>query len=150
MLHCAIVTNPISPVKAEEFVSRAENGAILSFVGQVRNHHQGNQVKAINYDCAPKLAQNILLQIAKEAKENSPHPLVIYVEHFMGYLPIGGISVIISIGSPHRDSAYFASRYIIEEIKTRLPIWKQEHLINGQIIWQDGHPLAIQPINAQK
>lgn len=141
MIHTKINQEPLSIEKAEKFVALPENGATLTFVGRVRNHHEGNQIKAIDYDCAPKLAQKILEKIANESQEQSEYKLAIFIEHFQGFLEIGGISIIIAIGSPHRDAAYKANRYIIEEIKKRLPVWKKEYLINGQILWQDGHPL---------
>ncbi len=141
MIHCAITEKEISIIEAENYVARKQNGATITFVGRVRNHHEGNEIKGINYDCAKILAQNILREIAEEAAQNSKYEITIFVEHFVGYLDIGGISVIIAIGSPHRDEAYNASRYIIENIKTRLPVWKQEYLKNGQILWQDGQVL---------
>lgn len=138
MFHYEITENPINIEKAESFVALPENGATLTFIGRVRNHHEGQNVQGVFYDAAPIIAKKILGEIIEDAKKLSKHPLSIFIEHYKGYLAVGGISLIICVGSPHRDEAYIVSRFIIENIKSRLPIWKQEHAANGETKWQDG------------
>ena len=65
------------------------------------------------------------------------HP-VAFVEHAKGYVPLGGISVVIAVACKHRAQVYEFSRYIIEEIKKRTPIWKKEHYLNEETSWLDG------------
>jgi molybdopterin synthase catalytic subunit len=65
-----------------------------------------------------------------------------YIEHYKGKLELGGISVIIAVGSPHRDESFKACRYLIEELKVRVPVWKQEHYVDGDAGWLDGHQLS--------
>ena len=65
----------------------------------------------------------------------------VYIEHVKGYLDLGEISIIIAVACPHRTEAYSLSRYIIEEIKKRSPIWKKEHYENEESEWLKGNPI---------
>lgn len=64
-----------------------------------------------------------------------------YVAHYKGELPVGGISVIIAVSAPHRAETFEACRYVIEELKLRAPVWKQEHYTDGKSDWLPGHSL---------
>ena len=66
----------------------------------------------------------------------------VFIEHAKGYLNLGEISIIIAVACKHRDQAYVLSRYIIEEIKKRSPIWKKEHYENDESEWLKGNPIA--------
>lgn len=123
------------------FVDCGSNGATNVFIGRVRNSNLGREVKAVSYDAFPPLCIKTLDDIAKESIEKFDNRLRIYIAHFKGKLCIGGISVIIAVGSPHRDASFCACRYIIEELKKRAPIWKQEHYIDGDDDWLLGHEL---------
>ncbi len=120
-------------------------GAEIVFVGRVRDHNQGKSVSGINYDGFIPLAEKVLKIICEEAearvRDQSGHQLNIVAEHRIGFLSVGDVSVAILVQSPHRDSAYSASRYIIEQIKQRLPIWKQEVYSNGEAQWLKGSSL---------
>lgn len=137
-IHVQIQSVALSVEDALTFTDRAENGASSIFVGRVRNHNLGRPVTGVTYEAFDELARTTLLAICTEAREAYGQDLICFVEHFRGYLPIGGISVVIGVGSPHRDSAYKANHYIIEELKNRLPVWKEEHYSDGQSDWLDG------------
>src|SRR6056300_562626 len=68
----------------------------------------------------------------------------IFFEHAKGYLNLGEISIIIAVACKHRDEAYILSRYIIEEIKKRSPIWKKEHYQNNETDWLKGNPIQYE------
>ncbi|MDC7684429.1 molybdenum cofactor biosynthesis protein MoaE [Asticcacaulis sp. BYS171W] len=142
-IHAEIKVSRLNIEDAMDFADRAENGACALFVGRVRNHNLGRPVDGVSYDAFDDLARNTLREICTEAVSRFGEDLTCFVEHFKGFLPIGGISVIIAVGSPHRDSAYRANRYIIEELKKRVPVWKEEHYTDGQPEWLEGQ--SVEP-----
>lgn len=120
----------------------AENcGAEILFLGTVRNKNEGRAVKAVNYDGHLALGNKILEEICSEVKSKWGETLNLWIEHRLGFLSVGEVSLIIHVTSPHRDSAYMASRYIIEEIKLRLPVWKEEIYCEGDREWLKGQTL---------
>lgn len=141
-VYVGISESPLSMDKASAFVDAAENGALNMFVGRVRNHNLGKAVNAVSYDVFAPLACNVFEEICHEAKKQFGDSLRLYMEHFTGRLGIGGISVIIAAGSPHRDESFKACRYMIEQLKIRAPIWKQEHYVDGDSEWVKGHALC--------
>ena len=116
-------------------------GALTLFAGRVRNNHQGQDVTGMTYDMHQPLALKTLQDIAAEALREAAGSKI-YLAHAHGELAIGDVSVVIAVASPHRGEGYQASRYIIEEIKTRLPVWKREHYTNGKSDWLPGHSLT--------
>ena len=125
-------------------VAASGNGAQTLFLGVVRDLHEGKTVVAMSYDCFTPLARKVLSQIASEAAARWPGVRVAVV-HRVGRLEVGEASVAIAIGSPHRAPSYEASRYVIEELKARTPIWKQEHHQDGSSEWLDGRELRPHP-----
>lgn len=137
----AMSTEPLSLDDAYAFVNDGAHGAINIFSGVVRNHHEGQQVTGITYDAHDGLAENALREICEDAQKQWPDTKI-YVTHFKGELPIGGVSVIIAVSAAHRAEGYDTNRYVIEEIKKRLPVWKQEHYPDGKSEWLSGHSLV--------
>lgn len=131
----------LSVQKALDFVDAKENGATDIFVGRVRNCNLGKEVEAVTYDAFTPLACNEMKKLCEEAIREFGPELRCYIEHYKGKLDLGGISVIIAVGSPHRDESFKACRYLIEELKIRVPVWKEEHYIDGDASWLDGHQL---------
>ena len=141
-IYTGISEETLSIQKAADFVDAAENGALNMFVGKVRNHNMGKAVNAVSYDVFAPLACNVFQEICAEATAQFGERLRLYIEHYKGKLEIGGISVIIAVGSPHRDESFQACRYLIEQLKIRAPIWKQEHYVDGVSEWVKGHTLC--------
>jgi molybdopterin synthase catalytic subunit len=135
-----VVEAPIDAAALLARVADPGNGAATLFVGVVRNLHQGQRVVRMTYDCFAPLARKVLAAIAVETAERWPGVRVAVV-HRVGRLEVGEASVVIAIGSPHRAASYEASRHVIEEIKARAPIWKQEHYEHGSSEWLDGRDL---------
>jgi molybdopterin synthase catalytic subunit len=135
-----ISLTPLDICRGISFVSDDGHGAVASFIGVVRNHHQGKSVTGITYDAHETLAANTLHLICQEATGLWPGTKY-YAAHYKGYLPVGGASVLIVVSSAHRADSFDGLRYIIEEIKLRLPIWKQEHYPGGHSEWLPGHSL---------
>lgn len=137
MVHARIVEDPLEPEGVRARVGAEEDGAVLLFLGVVRNHADGRAVEGLRYDAYLEMAREVLEAIAQEAHEILGTGRVA-VEHRVGALTVGEPSVAIAVSSPHRAEAYEASRYVIEEIKKRLPIWKKEHFTGGYEAWAEG------------
>ncbi len=140
-IHTEILTAPLDIQTACDFVMDDAHGAIDTFIGVVRNHHEGNQVQGMTYDVHEGLAEATFAAICEEAQERWAGTKY-YVAHYKGELPIGGISVIIAVSSAHRADSFESCRYVIEELKKRSPIWKKEHYPEGKSEWLPGHSLA--------
>jgi len=110
--------------------SSTGDGSDLIFIGRVRNFSRGKNVTHIDYEIYPEMAVKELHKIADEASSENKISRVI-INHRYGRVFPGEISIVILVSSPHRDASYTASRYIIDEIKKRVPIWKKEYYDDG-------------------
>jgi len=134
--------NSLVAQDALDFVTLDPNGAETLFVGTVRHFNQGRDVVGITYDVFEPLAIESFKDITQEARSKWGDDLAIYIVHGKGRLDVGGISILIAVGSPHRDEAFKACRYIIEQIKHRSPVWKLEHYVDGDSEWTKGCELC--------
>lgn len=139
-MRVAIVERPIDGVGLLGEASRATNGAAILFIGTVRDTSDGQCVAGIDYSAYEQMAEQELRAIAGEASQRFGTNSIV-VEHRVGHLEIGETSVGIAVAHPHRAAAYDASRFIIEQIKVRVPIWKREEYVDGSSQWVD--PTAI-------
>jgi len=135
--YAALVHDPIDAGAVLARVGHPEDGTALLFVGVVRNHAEGRAVTGMRYDAYEEMATQVLGAIAREASRALGTDRVAVV-HRVGELSVGETSVAIAVSSPHRAEAYAASRYVIEEIKKRLPVWKKEHYADGREAWVRG------------
>ena len=145
MLHTKIIDtkdSKLSIQKAENFISSQDYGASIFFTGTVRNQNNNKSVLGITYDSHDALVIKSFEEIYSEAEEKlNIKNKSVFIEHAKGYLNLGEISIIIAVACKHREEAYVLSRYIIEEIKKRSPIWKKEHYTNNQSDWLKGNPI---------
>ena len=145
MLHTKIIDfkkEKIEVNKAEEFISSSKFGASLIFKGTVRENNDNKKVTGITYDSHDEMVIKSFKEIYNETEHNlNIKDKAVFIEHAKGYLNIGEISIIIAVACKHRDEAYTLSRYIIEEIKKRSPIWKKEHYNNNESAWLKGNPI---------
>lgn len=132
-----IVRDPIDVARFLQAVGGDADGAVLLFLGVVRNHADGRAVSGMRYDAYHEMAEEVLAEIVAEAAERLGARQVSAV-HRVGELEVGDVSVAIAAASPHRAEAFDASRYVIEEIKKRLPVWKREHYVEGDSAWVEG------------
>lgn len=146
MISAAVVTGAIDPSEVLGRVGSDEDGAAILFLGVVRDHADGRAVSGMRYDAYVEMAEPVLHAIAEEASERLGTDRVA-VSHRVGELDIGEVSVAIAVSSPHRAEAFDASRYVIEEIKKRLPVWKKEHYVDGSAEWVEG---TVPPGTAQR
>lgn len=127
----------IDPAAVLARVGADSDGAALLFVGIVRDHADGRSVTGMTYEAYLAMAATELSALVDEAgrRWNTDRLAVV---HRIGELTVGDPSVAIAVSTPHRAEAYEASRWIIEEIKVRLPIWKHEHFVEGGSRWVPG------------
>lgn len=133
-MYSAIVDAPIEPAALLERVSRNTNGAVVLFLGTVRDVNDGRAVTGIEYSAYISMAQRELATIIEEAAARIGCS-DIAVEHRVGELRVGECSVAIAAAHPHRGLAFDGTRYVIEELKRRVPIWKREHYADGSREW---------------
>ena len=143
-LHIAIVNTregKISIKSAKSFIFSERNGAESIFIGRVRSENKKKKVIAVTYDSHDKAVIKSFESISNVAKNKFDKNAKIFLEHAKGYVPVGEISILIAVGSGHRDEAFKICRCIIEEIKHQSPIWKKEHYADGNEKWLEGHSL---------
>jgi molybdopterin synthase catalytic subunit len=135
-MRSAIVRRSIDAASLLAEVSSPSTGASLLFVGTVRDVNDGRAVSGIEYTAYERMAAHELELIVREAAERFDAADIV-VEHRIGRLGLGEASVVIAVAHPHRAQAFEASRYIIEELKRRVPIWKREEYLDGTREWVD-------------
>ena len=138
-----VINLPIDLHELVRFVTDPEAGAIATFIGTTRNHNDGRKVIALDYDGYPEMAEKELARIGAAAHEQWQICRMAIV-HRLGPVQITEPSVMIAVSSGHREAAFAACRFAIEEIKRTVPIWKKEVFEGGEV-WigtQTGEPLA--------
>jgi len=143
-LHVALVNieeSKSSLEKAKKFIASKKNGAESIFVGKVRNENDKKEVIAVTYDTHDEAVIKSFQSICNIAKDKFDKNAKIFLEHTKGYTLVGEISILIAVGTSHRDEAFKICRYILEEVKSQSPIWKKEHYTDGKEEWLPGHSL---------
>jgi len=115
-----------------DYVTDPEAGAIATFIGTTRNNNEGRKVIALEYEAYGEMAEKELARIGADAAKNWPICRMAIL-HRLGAVEIGEASVMIAVSSAHRDAAFAASRFAIEEIKKTVPIWKKEVFEGGEV-----------------
>ena len=145
MLHTRIIDIKVEKIKssnAEDFITSSKYGASIIFTGTVRSINKNREVTGITYDSHDEMVLKSFEKIYKETGDKLDiKDKAVFIEHIKGYIGLGETSIIIAVACKHRDQAYVLSRYIIEEIKKRSPIWKKEHYKNEDSEWLKGNPI---------
>lgn len=138
MPHFHMAAEPISAedLRAPLHLSRA--GGYCSFEGWVRETNEGRAVSGLDYESYLPLAESEGARILAEAMARFDISEAVAM-HRTGAIAVGGMAVWIGVSAPHRDAAFRACRYIIDEIKKRLPVWKKEHYLDGDTQWVACH-----------
>jgi molybdopterin synthase catalytic subunit len=137
----ALSDEPLDVAAITAAVTRPGHGAVLVFLGTVRDHDQGRPVVQLTYSAYRPMAERRLAAIVQELAEEYPG-LQIALVHRLGVVPAGEPSVVIAVSSPHREAAYGASRRALERLKAEVPIWKREHFAGGETRWREEEPLV--------
>jgi molybdopterin synthase catalytic subunit len=133
-MRSALVDRPIDVARLMNEVASNANGATVLFVGTVRDVNNGRAITGMEYTAYNAMAERELADITREAAEQFATEDIV-VEHRLGALGLGDASVAIAVAHPHRGPAYEASRYVIEQLKQRVPIWKLERYVDGTRDW---------------
>jgi molybdopterin synthase catalytic subunit len=139
-----LTRNPLAVEALLVEVQGPERGGTCVFLGTVR---RDDDVTGIEYSAYDDMANAEIKRMLAEAAERWPEARVT-LQHRLGVIPVGEASIAIAAAAPHRDDAFAACRYVIEEVKKRLPVWKKEVRIDGTTNWVDPsgpHPLTPSP-----
>ena len=132
-----ISPQPFAVAPLREALLSSGAGAYASFEGWVRGHTQGRGVLALVYEAYGALAEAEGEKVLAEARERFA-VLDVACVHRVGELQVGELAVWVGVSAAHRDAAFGACRYVIDELKARVPIWKRERYADGEAVWQ--HP----------
>ena len=131
-LYRTIIKNdPLNPSDSENFVSADNHGAIVVFHGVTRDHTGPRKVLYLEYEAYLPMAEKKLEEVAREMCQK--WDIRVSIQHRLGRVNIGEASLIVAVGSPHREAAYSAAVYSVDRIKQRVPIWKKEYFEGGDI-----------------
>ena len=130
----SMTSSAISPDRLRDDLIDAAAGAYASFEGWIRNVNEGHDVLRLEYEAYEPIAITEGQRVIEEALAKFS-VLNARCVHRVGLLEIGECAVWVGVSSGHRDEAFKACRYIIDEVKVRLPIWKKEHYVNGNSGW---------------
>ena len=120
-----LTTNPLNPEKITAQVRRDTNGAVVTFLGATRNNFQGKQVTTLEYEAYEEMALKKLGEVREELQAQFDLE-DIAISHRIGTVPIGEISLVVAVASPHRKEAFQACQAAVDRIKEIVPIWKKE------------------------
>jgi molybdopterin synthase catalytic subunit len=127
---------PIDYVASTERVRSTAAGAVVLFLGTVREMTAGRQTEFLDYEAYPEMARKQMEQLVAQARNRWPI-LGLEIIHRLGRLELGDISISIAVSTPHRRAAFEAGQFLIDTFKEVVPIWKQEHWSDGTTEWVD-------------
>jgi molybdopterin synthase catalytic subunit len=138
-------TQPIDLETLHRSVQSPARGGVASFVGIVRDHHAARRVIRLEYSAYGPMAEAECSRIVAEAE--SRWSVAMALRHRIGTLEVGDLALVVVAGSAHREEAFAACRYVVEEVKRRVPVWKQEFYDGGGVEWVDptasGRPMPV-------
>jgi len=136
-IRVSVGADPIDVAAVVEEVGRPDSGATVLFIGTVRDHSGARSgVTHLEYEVYAEMVEPKIREIVEDAARRWPI-LNAFVEHRSGTVSLGEASVAVAVSSAHREDAFAAARFIIDELKTRAPIWKKEHWPGGSE-WSSG------------
>jgi molybdopterin synthase catalytic subunit len=129
-----LTSAPIDFHALTEQVRRKDCGAVVLFLGTVRELTEGRTTVALDYEAYPAMAEKQMAQIEQETRQRWPIGDMALV-HRLGHLELGEVSVAVAVSCPHRAQAFEACRYAIDRVKEVVPIWKKENWADGSTEW---------------
>lgn len=127
-------STPLDPLALQRALADVHAGACVTFEGWVRDRNDGQPVASLEYEAYAPLAEKEGARIVAEATEKFP-VLGVRCVHRVGHLQLGELAVWVGVTAEHRGAAFDACRYLIDEAKARVPIWKKEHYASGATAW---------------
>jgi molybdopterin synthase catalytic subunit len=135
---CSVSDQPLDVGGVVQRVTGPDAGGIVTFVGAVRDHSRGREIRHLEYEAYPDMALREMDKICAAAAERWPGARVA-IAHRYGHLAIGDLAVVVVAAAPHRAEAFEACRFAIDTLKETVPIWKKEVASDGEY-WVDEHP----------
>jgi molybdopterin synthase catalytic subunit len=129
-----LTTHAIDYALVTEKVRRENCGAVVAFLGTVRDLTDGRVTTALDYEAHPSMALKKMAEIEQKTRERWPIGEMILI-HRLGHLELGEVSVAVAVSCPHRTQAFEACRYAIDRLKEVVPIWKKENWADGTCEW---------------
>jgi molybdopterin synthase catalytic subunit len=129
-----LTTDPIDAQALTEQVRRPDCGAVVTFLGTVRDLTDGRVTVALDYEAYPGMAEKKMAEIEADTRSLWPVGAMMMV-HRLGHLEVGEVSVAVAVSCPHRGQAFDACRYAIDRLKELVPIWKKENWADGSTEW---------------
>jgi molybdopterin synthase catalytic subunit len=131
----AVVTDgPIVLAEHEDLVSRPAAGAVVGFVGMIRDHDHGRQVLRLEYSAHPS-APDVIAEVVAEVAAHSAGVRAAAASHRIGALEIGEAALVVAVAADHRQAAFSACGALVDAIKARLPVWKRQFFADGTDEW---------------
>ena len=135
-----LVRTRIDDAALTRAAARPDCGAVVTFLGTTRNHHEGRAVERLAYEAYDRMALEALARIEREACER--HAIAsCTIVHRLGEVPPAEASVVVVVAAAHRGPAFDATRWAMDELKRSVPIWKKEHFAGGDAQWVEGKRL---------
>lgn len=130
----ALSDKPLDAAGLKQGLARPDAGACVTFEGWVRDHNEGQRVTRLEYEAYDAVARKEGGTIVSEARQRFD-VYDVHCAHRVGTLEIGDLAVWVGVTAAHRDDAFRAARYVIDEVKARVPIWKKEHYVDADSGW---------------
>lgn len=134
VLRAALTDQPILLAEHEELVGHHAAGAVVGFVGMIRDHDGGRQVLRLEYSAHPT-AQQVMADVLAEVAEQCHGVRAIAASHRIGVLEIGEAALVAAVAADHRGAAFDACEHLVNTIKERLPVWKHQFFADGTDEW---------------
>ena len=125
---------PLDPRALERAVRTDRDGAVVTFSGVTRDHHDGREVVGLAYEAYPEMAASVVDALLEEAGERFAITRA-RVAHRLGEVPVGDASIAVVVAAPHRGAAFDACRWLMDRIKAEAPIFKKERYAEGGALW---------------
>jgi len=132
--------DPLDILGVYDAADDSQNGAVVLMSGMVRNQTGGRAVDYLDYQGYDQMALKVFAQIAEDSQSRFPEISCVVIHHRLGKLKVGEISVLVAVGSPHREAAFSACNYAIATLKQNAPIWKKEFWLDGESSWVNLQP----------
>ncbi|HEY3996427.1 MAG TPA: molybdenum cofactor biosynthesis protein MoaE [Mycobacterium sp.] len=134
VVRAAMTEHPITLAEHEELVGHQAAGAIVGFVGMIRDHDGGRSVVRLEYSAHPSAAQ-VMAEVVAQVAQQSRGLRAVAASHRIGVLQIGEAALVAAVAADHRQEAFAACAHLVDTVKARLPVWKHQFFDDGTEEW---------------
>jgi molybdopterin synthase catalytic subunit len=134
VVRAALTDQPITLAEHQDLVSHAAAGAVVGFVGMIRDHDHGREVAELEYSAHPSAAQ-VLAEVVAEVAGHAVGTRAVAASHRIGVLRIGEAALVAAVSADHRQAAFATCAHLVDAIKERLPVWKRQVFTDGTDEW---------------